>query len=275
MYSKEEQYPAVNAHLESRKFVARHGMRRYVYKFAGLGKWGRAILSKANVLANAGFSPKPAGLANGFIIYEFEGGRPVGEEDINTEFLQRAAEYMAFTKSHFEVAGENDTGYLGHIIENNVRKGLGIDVDVSAKANEANGLAGSCRVGVDGRMMGYEWIRTARCLVKVDSAFHFDDHFWPGPTDIAWDVAGIIVECGLSEGSRNYLIDEYSRLSGDLHIRSRLGFYLCVYLAVRMGHASFAINQSISPDDAGRFRSLLDYYAKLLKCNLMALMGGD
>ncbi|OHB54432.1 MAG: hypothetical protein A2Y07_04630 [Planctomycetes bacterium GWF2_50_10] len=273
MYSNEEQYPAVNAHLERRKFVARYGKRRYLYKFAGLGKWGRAIFARANVLADAGFSPISAGLANGFIVCEFEDGRPMARDVIGNVLLTRAAEYIAFTRKHFEIAGENDTEYLGHIIENNVRIGLGIDVDVSAMAREVNGFAGSCRVGVDGRMMSFEWIQTARGLIKVDSAFHFDDHFWPGPTDIAWDIAGTIVECDLDEGSQNFFVNEYTRLSGDLHVRSRLGFYLCVYLAVRMGHASFAINQSISLDDAGRFRFLLDYYAKLLKMELESVNG--
>src|SRR5436853_406434 len=51
---------------------------------------------------------------------------------------------------------------------------------------------------VDGRMNPHEWLGTADGrLLKTDGATHGDDHFFPGPTDIAWDIAGAAVEWNL------------------------------------------------------------------------------
>ena len=39
----------------------------------------------------------------------------------------------------------------------------------------------------DSRMQPHEWLLTpAGQVLKTDSGSHGDDHFFPGPTDIAW-----------------------------------------------------------------------------------------
>ena len=53
---------------------------------------------------------------------------------------------------------------------------------------------------VDGRLQPWEWIVTRQgVLLKTDASSHGDDHFLPGPTDIAWDLAGVIVDWDLDE----------------------------------------------------------------------------
>src|SRR5207302_4552914 len=63
-------------------------------------------------------------------------------------------------------------------------------------------LATKNPVLVDGRMQPHEWIRSKDgTIIKVDGCTHGDDHFFPGPTDIAWDLAGAIVEWSLDRKS--------------------------------------------------------------------------
>ena len=40
--------------------------------------------------------------------------------------------------------------------------------------------------------------------MKVDAAAHGDDHGFPGPVDVAWDLAGAVVEWELG-GAARYL----------------------------------------------------------------------
>ena len=49
-------------------------------------------------------------------------------------------------------------------------------------------------VFADNRMYPYKFMRTPFGMKKLDGAPHGDDHFFPGPCDIAWDIAGAIHE---------------------------------------------------------------------------------
>ena len=117
----------------------------------------------------------------------------------------------------------------------------------------------------DARMMPHEWIATPdRRLLKVDAASHGDDHFYPGPTDIAWDMAGVIVEWKLDEEASELLVSEYKRISGD-SIEARLPGYLIAYCAFRLGF-TLSAGHSISDEaesarfrqDAGKYREKLE-----------------
>ncbi len=57
-------------------------------------------------------------------------------------------------------------------------------------------------------MLPHEWIRTASGFLKTDAVDHQDDLFFPGCQDIAWDIAGAIVEFGIP---REALVSEYLR----------------------------------------------------------------
>src|SRR5207237_10293543 len=71
-------------------------------------------------------------------------------------------------------------------------------------------------VVVDRRMKPHESLGTADGrLLKTDGATHGDDHFFPGPTDIAWDIAGAAVEWNLHPDALNFLLSEYRLLTGE------------------------------------------------------------
>jgi hypothetical protein len=88
-------------------------------------------------------------------------------------------------------------------------------------------------VFTDSRMMPHEWIMHAGEIMKTDGASHGDDHLFPGPTDIAWDLAGAIAEWDLSSGQQDFFLRAYQRRSGDC-AASRLPAYLLAYSVFRM-----------------------------------------
>jgi len=74
------------------------------------------------------------------------------------------------------------------------------------------------RVFCDAHMMPHEWLELGDGrLLKLDGAAHGDDHFFPGPCDIAWDLAGTIVEWKLTGPEAEY----FSWIRAD---------YFCKYL---------------------------------------------
>ncbi len=92
----------------------------------------------------------------------------------------------------------------------------------------------------DGRMLPHKWLRTGSGdLLKVDNASHGDDHFFPGPTDIAWDLAGAIVEWNMQEPAVEKFLSCYHAESGD-DPRHRLPAYALAYSILRMGYYKMA-----------------------------------
>ena len=65
-------------------------------------------------------------------------------------------------------------------------------------------------------MMPYEWIAAPGAPpLKLDATAHGDDHLFPGPVDVAWDLAGAIVEWRMSASARRIFLDGYRHASGD------------------------------------------------------------
>ena len=98
-------------------------------------------------------------------------------------------------------------------------------------------------VTADARMLPHEWLATDGGLLKLDGCSHGDDHFFPGPCDIAWDIAGAIVEWEMDRHASEYFVDAYVRDSGD-EVRGRLGAYLLAYATFRMGWSKMAAHAS-------------------------------
>jgi hypothetical protein len=113
-------------------------------------------------------------------------------------------------------------------------------------------------------MLPHEWIATPTRLFKVDALDHHDDDFWPGCRDIAWDVAGAIVEFGWSGAERAAFLTEYERASGDRAIAARLPFYIAAYLAYRIGYTSLAADTLAGSDEGVRFTLLSAGYRRCL-----------
>ena len=109
---------------------------------------------------------------------------------------------------------------------------------------QANLPVGSLRTATpviaDGRMQPHEWIQGSDGRVlKVDASTHGDDHFFPGPTDIAWDLAGTIVEWELSRDAERHFVENYRERAGD-DPSARLPQFALAYSVFRMAYCKMA-----------------------------------
>jgi hypothetical protein len=111
----------------------------------------------------------------------------------------------------------------------------------------------------DSRMMPYEWLLTEEGRwSKLNAAMHGDDHFFPGPCDIAWDLAGIVVEWDLSTPARQMLLEKYRQVSGD-DVAQRIGNYEVAYAIFRTGWSKIAAHSVAAGEGAER---LLRHYER-------------
>lgn len=120
-------------------------------------------------------------------------------------------------------------------------------------------------VAIDGRMLPHEWLNTGETLLKTDALDHHADDFLPSSRDIAWDVAGAIVELELDGEAESFLAGRITKLTGDSSLPQRLPFYCMAYAAYRLGYSTLALE---SLDDAGecaRFRRLVSQYRRSLE----------
>jgi hypothetical protein len=113
-------------------------------------------------------------------------------------------------------------------------------------------------------MMPYEWVRARDGkLLKLDASSHGDDHFYPGACDIAWDLAGAVVEWQLEPSSAGLLVSEYSRITRD-QVAKRLPAYQVAYCAFRLGFTLSAA-KSAEQSEQPRFAKEADFYRTQLK----------
>jgi hypothetical protein len=232
-------WPAVQPQHERRKYL--RGDR--LYKFAGYGRYGREKLERAAHLD--GWIPPVLGLEDGFLMTRWVEGKAVRT---NAAFVEHAARYLAHIAREFRTGQPADTATVAHMIEVNTgRSWSGLLPEGEA-------------VLLDGRMARHEWLETAGGYVKTDALDHHDDHFFPGPQDIAWDVAAFGVECG----APHRIAERYAELSGDRDIAARLPFYRIAYLAFRLGYCDVAADALGDWEDAARFRRARQRYEALI-----------
>jgi hypothetical protein len=246
LYQHEAEYPAVQPQHERRKYLlvpgdgAGGGAGPMLLKFSSLGRYARGRLERMELLAAAGFAPPALGLASGFMVMEFIAGRPLRAGEVGESFLELLARYLAFRRCTFPTARPVPFDELLGMIRTNVAEGLGAGWLARLESLETlRGAAlGRGTVAIDGRILPHKWLLTATGFRKVDGVDHHDDHFFPGCQDIAWDLAGAMVEFGLSNGARDYLVERYSEMTGDRGVSRVLPFYCLAYLAFRLGYVS-------------------------------------
>ena len=116
----------------------------------------------------------------------------------------------------------------------------------------------------DGRMQPHEWLLTADGhMLKTDSGSHGDDHFFPGPTDIAWDLAGAIVEWEMTAEQSATLLDVYRHKSGDDAV-SRIQHFVIAYPVFRCAYCLMATNALGEGEESRRFRQAAEKYKLMI-----------
>ncbi|MEK8089402.1 hypothetical protein [Thermithiobacillus plumbiphilus] len=269
VYGDAVDWPVVQPQHERRKYLDADGR---LWKFAGLGEPGERALARGQVLSEAGLIPPVLELRQGFLASKWLAGRPLRAVDYDRQFATCVAEYLAFRRQALPLAGGADFEELLTLIRVNVAEAFG-----ESGAERCESLRGfeslvkdAPTVAIDGRMMPHEWLRTSSGFLKTDALDHTEDHFYPGPLDIAWDLAGCALEFGLDAPALASLARDYARRADDPDILRRLPFYQLAYAAFRLGYATLA-TQALQGDPEGlRWSDEVLRYGKAVQ-NALAL----
>jgi hypothetical protein len=256
----ETEWPATWSQLTPPKYISIDG--GLFWKFEGLGRTGDQARMRAQVLAAARFSPDVAADTHGFTAYEYLQGRALSAGDWSPQLAQRVREYLAFRKTECAVrpdATQLDATQLREMVVHNVRALL------DAKLQDyALDVVYPCVC--DGRLMPHEWVRTEDGRTfKTDATMHGDDHFYPGPCDIAWDIAGALIEWSLDVTAERRFLLGYSELTRDSHVRDRLPPYKVAYSAFRAAYARMAASAMPGTAEAARFDWEFTRYMDVLR----------
>jgi len=248
-FPSEDEWPSSWLQMERLKFLSEDCSR--LYRFEGFGRFGAEVHQRALTIAEAGFGPTPEPREEGFGVYPVLNGRYLSSADASPATLMRIAEYCAFRAC--ALASDTDqTPDLEVMLRFNTSEEFGVDLPAGLSHLEIEKP-----VIADGRMLPHKWINHDGKLLKLDAATHGDDHFFPGPTDIAWDLAGTIVEWDLNTDAANFLIDTYRQFSGD-DLGKRLPAYLLAYGVFRTAYCKMAAAASSGTPEHERL--LRDYH---------------
>jgi hypothetical protein len=253
LYTNSSQWPASWTTMERLKYVSSGDPQR-LFKFTGLGHYGTQVIERERAVAAAGFGPAPRRESGGFVSYPWINGRAGSSRDLSRGVLDRLAEYCAFRANALAVR-QADIALLQEMAEHNLAE-LGSNLTIALKLERP--------VVADGRMQPHEWLFTdGGEMLKTDSGSHGDDHFFPGPTDIAWDLAGVIVEWRMTPGQASEFLDRYRSLSGDSAGR-RIEDFIAAYAVFRWAHCKMAANAMQGKPEQARLDAAAENYAAML-----------
>jgi hypothetical protein len=256
-YASEAEWPCSWVQTERLKYLSADGLT--LHKFSGFPPYDSEIMTRAALLADAGWSPGLVAGEPGFLASAWQKGRPARPaQDRTQHVLEVLARYAAFRARDLRAAdAQADT--LESMARVNASEALGLDLPDDFELELVNPVL------VDGRMMPHEWIvQDDGQLLKTDSAHHADDHFYPGPADIAWDLAGAAVEWQLDPAARRFLAETFHRLTGD-DVSRRLPAYELAYAAFRLGYVELAKLSSSAPEQSRLAAAGAQYRACLLQ----------
>ncbi|HSB53633.1 MAG TPA: hypothetical protein VLD58_04730, partial [Gemmatimonadales bacterium] len=215
----------------------------------------------------------PSGLAGGFLAQPFLSGAPLQPGTREPGLIQRLADYLGYLSREQRIEPET-VADLSPMIELNTAPVIRRSHVAALKHRLGPGFQPLERpTRLDARMFPHEWLRTTQGLLKTDGVEHHDDPFYPGPHDIAWDVAGTCLEFRLRGQERQELIGAYRRASGDSGIAGRLPWFALAYLAFRVGYTRLAAETLRIGEDAERFRRSITRYTALIRMELADTSG--
>ena len=189
----------------------------------------------------------------------------MGAQEVSSTKLQHMTGYCAFRLSQFPAqfaANESAASELRQMLEFNVQQEFRVEIAVAEDA-----FATDTPILADGRMQPYEWIAAEERLLKTDAISHGDDHFFPGPCDIAWDLAGIAIEWNLDSQAREHLLTEFCRQTGK-ELSRKLPWYMLAYAVFRSGFCKMAISTVSGSAEEARLRSAYRHYRAVAEQNL-------
>lgn len=255
----ESQWPDSWLSFERMKYLSGKSAEQRFHKFAGFGRYGEEILQREATVAEAGFGLLPKKENAGYVSYPRADGRPMTNRDLSPEVLNRIAAYCAFRAQAFP-AERAETRSQQEMAGHNLQE-MKLDLPLNLSLEHA--------VIPDGRMQPHEWLLTTEGqMLKTDSGGHGDDHFFPGAADIAWDLAGAIVEWEMDAEEAETFLAVYGRKSGD-DAQNRIADYLTAYSVFRCAYCLMAANAMRGTGEQLRLEQTAKRYRTgLMQCDL-------
>lgn len=257
-----DEWPACWRQMERLKFLSPDGAT--LYKFEGLGRFGREVRERSQRIAELGFGCRGENAGDGMTAYACVRGYPLRANDLNQETVSRIAEYCAHRREF--VAPDPVRQQLPEMVAFNLDQEFGVPPPLDLEPLICDGP-----IVADGQMHPHEWMRDENGrILKLDAATHGDDHFFPGPTDIAWDLAGAIVEWRMETDAAKRLIARYKELTAD-DPSTRLPAYLLAYSVFRMGYCKMAAEAEKGSAEAARLDLAYRFYRENAERQLAVL----
>jgi hypothetical protein len=266
-YAIGDQWPATVPAWERRKFLVTADGEQFLVKFAGLGRIGDEKLAIARALYLEGFVPKPVGLVHGFLVEEWlddaapleRSEKPLGE--IALYIGARARLLPAASGSGASVEE------LLMMTRRNISLELGDDFARELECWRAGELEPRIvRVRTDNRLDRHEWLRRrSGALIKMDALDHHQAHDLIGCQDLAWDVAGAMVEFDVDQSEAECFIAATEDSAGRKIDRELLECYRTAYLAWRLGWSRLGGSMTEDPAEQLRLKRRGDRYAAELQ----------
>jgi hypothetical protein len=242
--------------MESLRFLAAD--QEHIFKFQGLAAAGIARYERAQAIHGGGFGPALEQIGDGMHSYTFVRGKVLSGSAISSDLLDRIARYCSFRVTEFSVS-HSDSSQLEEMARFNFLQQTGSTLSLPDGCLEAE-----APVIPDGRMQLHKWVLSnSGITLKVDAVQHGDDHFLPGPADIAWDLAGVIVEWDLSVDAAEYLLRKFFSYSGIDRFK-RLPQFALGYSIFRLAYCKMAFAAIEELDEKNRFRKACTFYRRKL-----------
>ncbi len=217
---------------------------RTLAKFAGWGGYGRETRERARRLAAGGWGPELAGEGEaGWVRYRRVPARALPRRP-GRAWCEFAGAYLAWVGAEHRLGGAMAPSVaLREMVAINGERLLGEELSDEAPIAPP--------VALDGRMLAVEWGLAERGYVKFDGTDHGDDPFFPGPADIAWDLAAIAVEFGGARGRA--VVEAYRRRSGEgaAALAPRLRWHGLAYSLFRAAYCGLAAMRTGGREAAG------------------------
>jgi hypothetical protein len=253
-FESKQEWPASWVAMERLKFLSPD--QRELFRFDGLGAYGAQVRERYARVAEAGYGPSCESAGSGFTQFPMIKGSLA--QCVTRELVERAADYCAFRAQELaaEVALNSALEEMARV---NVERELGCGIGNDFRLEIARPVL------ADGKMSLHEWLdpEDGGPTLKLDSAAHGDDHFFPGPTDIAWDLAGTIIEWQMDQSAADEFLARYERLTND-RVRARLRSYEIAYAAFRMGYSKMAAAAMSGQEEESRLRREYHRYRERL-----------
>jgi hypothetical protein len=212
----------------------------FVARFAGLGRLGAEKFARARALFAAGFVPEPLALRRGLLLERWVDGRPL-EVKSSDALITHLARYIGLRARCFPAPPERGADRVA------------LTAMTLANAEELDGLVLRERLAnrlgalipqlpqlspiyTDGRLHAWEWLWSDDGrLLKTDALDHACGHDLIGAQDVAWDVAGAVVEFNLSRSQSRRLRHLVGRETGAAVPEARVQAFVLFYSAFQVG----------------------------------------